>query len=155
MRSRRETSSRGLTSSTSNPAAALGGEPVLHVAAVEPEVVCLEELRRSLPGRHPRTLLDRHAAFAERDLHDRPATGGEHAVQLAHRRRVVANVLEHVEAQHDVRRAVVELERGQVHVTHRPGGLEVDAEVLDRRLGRLRPCERSQSRPLRLPWAGR
>jgi hypothetical protein len=75
--------------------------------------------KSSLPfrgGGDARILVRIVQAGIHRALEDRPASGTEYALELAHSAAIVIDVFEHVIAKHDVERLVIERNRLNVHL---------------------------------------
>jgi hypothetical protein len=112
------------------------------VAAVEPYVVMLPEQATPLFGiRDRRILVCALLRFVEGHLEHRPATGYEHAMELAQRLRVVGDMLQDVVANHRIERAVVVLDVRDVEPLHRERRVEIATDVLDPRISGEMPME--------------
>ena len=110
---------------------ARGAQAIGDVGGVEADVVVLEKLAAPVCGRRDaRVLVGRRVVQRERDHDERPAARRGDPAQLAHRRRVVGYVLEHVRADDGVERVVGQVERRHVEApVGRLRGVEVARDV--------------------------
>jgi hypothetical protein len=90
-------------------------QSLLDVGCVEADVVGLpERAQPRFPGDDRRIFVRPLAPEVERDHHEAPATAPGDPPQLAHRGAVIADVLEHVRADHRVEGRIGQIDLRQV-----------------------------------------